>query len=411
MASGNWWRVASGGAVAGLLVAMTGLGVARAEDKTAEKATPDTKVDASRGGVTVRSGNNSMTFGAYVQIRGFLDDRQLYDADAKGTPGYGHEDGLAPSFDVMRVRLSVKGTMFLPSVRYNVSVEASRTTGESSSKVKDAYIEIGSSRLAVQAGQYKVPFGLQTLTPDWGQEFVERSIVAATFTPDRDTGVMVLGARKDRKVGYSLGVFNGSGESKRQNNAAVLWAARAWVAPLGEYKLSEGAVEAPEKSLLHLGLAVRGGDAIRGGQTALYEYPDNQTAVGVEAAFKRRAAFLTGELFWQRNEPNALVNGTDVDSLGWQVQGGYMVVARRLELDARYAEVDPDRGAPGDKATELRAGANYYWKAHNVKLQTDAGWLGYEPKGPGRTSASRLAAAAGRKITDFQVRAQLQLYF
>jgi hypothetical protein len=411
MASGNRWRAASGSVIAILALAVTSLGVARADDKKAEKPKPETQVDASRGGVTVRSGDNSITFGAYVQIRGILDDRQLYDADGKDTPGFGRADGAVPSFDVTRVRLSIKGTMFSPSVRYNVSVEASRTAGESSSKVKDAYVEMGGSRLAVRAGQYKVPFGLQTITPDWGQELVERSIDSAAFTPDRDTGVMVLGANKGKKVGYSLGVFNGAGESKRQNNAVLMWNARAWVDPLGEYKLSEGAVEAPARSLLHLGLAVRGGDAIKGGQAALFQFPDGQTAVGVEAAFKRRAAFLTGEFFWQENDPNALVGGAKVESLGWHVQGGYMVVPHRLELDARYAEVDPNRDAASNKATELRAGANYYFKAHNLKLQTDAGWLTYESTAPGRTSASRLATAAGRKLTDFQLRAQLQLYF
>jgi phosphate-selective porin OprO/OprP len=412
MASGCEWRArAKVLMVASLLWAAPGVGRASAEEKPAEKPKPETQVDASRGGLTVQSGDNSLTFGVYVQVRGLVDDRELYDADGKGTPGAGRADGWVPAFDVARVRLSVKGTMFSPSVRYNVSVEAARTLGESDSKIKDAYLELGGERLAVRAGQYKVPFGLQTLTPDWGQELVDRSIASLLLTPDRDTGVLLLGYGKRRTLGWSLGVFNGSGESRRQNNAAVMWSARVWADPLGEYKLSEGAVEAPKRSVLHLGLAVRGGDAIKGGQVTLVQYPDAQAAVALETAFKRDGLFVTGEAFWQRTEPDQQVGGPAVEALGWQAQAGYMIVARRLELDLRYSEVDSNRDLPGDRATELRSGVNYYWKGHNLKLQTDLGWLVFDANGPGRSGASRLPEAAGRKLTDFQARAQLQLYF
>jgi phosphate-selective porin len=396
------------GAGVGLLLAPL---TAVADDKPVEQPRVETQVDASKGGLTVRSGSNSLTFGAYVQVRGFLDERELYDADASGTDGHGEADDLAPSFDVTRVRLSIKGTVFEPWVRYNVAIEASRTPGESDSKVKDAYVELGVERISVRAGQYKVPFSLQSLVPDWGQQLVERSIAVAAFAPDRDTGVMVLGTAKAKKLGWSAGVFNGSGESRRQNNGAVLWAARVWADPLGEFKLSESAVEAPPKGVLHVGLAVRGGDAARGGRAGVFQEPDDQTAVGLELAWKRRRVFLAGEGFWQRDEVHNPTPGPAVESRGWQVQGGYMLVARRVELDARYAEVDPDHGTAGDGATELRGGVNYYWKGHNLKLQADAGRLTYEASAPGRANASRLPTAAGLEVTDYQVRVQLQLYF
>jgi phosphate-selective porin len=388
---------------------LVALGSASAQEKPAEKPKAETQVDATKGGVTIRSGDNSLTFGAYVQVRGIFDDRELYDADAKGTAGSGEPDGVTPSFDVTRVRLSVKGTMFRPWVKYNLAVEAGRTPGESDNKIKDAYLELGNERLSVRAGQYKVPFALQTLVPDWGQGMVERSIAVTAFAPDRDTGAMLLGTGKSKKLGYSAGVFNGSGESRRQNNGALMWAVRLWVDPLGEYKLSESAVEAPPKSVLHLGLAVRGGDAARGGRTGVFEDPDDQTAVGLELAWKRHRAFLTGEGFWQRDEMQNPVAGPDVEALGWQVQGGYMVLARRLELTGRYAEVDPNRDASSDRATELRGGINYYWKGHNLKLQCDVGRLTFDLGAPGR--GSRLPEVAGQKFTDLQARMQLQLYF
>jgi phosphate-selective porin OprO and OprP len=370
---------------------------------------PQTQVDASKGGVTIRSGDNSLTFGAYVQIRGVLDDREDYDADAKDTLGYGRADGPMASFDVAKVRVFLRGTMFRPWVKYNLMFEAGRTSGDSSSKIKDAYLELGKDVLSIRAGQYKVPFGLQELTPDTSQELVDRSLANAAFSPSRDMGVMLTGVALERKLGYALGAFNGSGESKVQNNDALMWVARAWFDPLGEYKLSEGAADAPAKHVLHVGAAVRGGDAMKGGKAGIVQDTNGQTAVGLELAWKWQRLFLTAEGFWQRDDVSNPKPGPHVDGLGFHVQGGVMVLVQRLELCARYAQVDPNRDASGDKATELRGGANYYWKGHNLKLQADAGLLGYEPKASGR--GTRLADAADEKLQDFQLRLQLQLSF
>ena len=289
---------------------------------------PSTRVDASKGGLTVRHGDNVLTFGAYVQMRAVFDDRELYDADAKGTLGYGEEDGVLPSFDVTRVRLAMRGTMFRPWVRYMVSLEGSRTSGESDSKIKDAYLELGSDRAAVRAGQYKVPFGMQTLTSDVSQGFVERSIAATTFAPDRDTGMIATGLGKGRKLGWSLGAFNGSGEGRRQNNESLLWSARAWYDPLGEYRLAEGAVDGPPKSIVHLGLALRGGDLTRGGRPGVVQDADSETAVGLELGWRRKRAWANGEGYWQRSEVENPTSGPDVEARGLIVQGGFLVLPR-----------------------------------------------------------------------------------
>ncbi len=371
---------------------------------------PLTQVDASKGGLTIRSGANSVTFSVYAQIRGTLDNRELYDADAKDTLGNGKADGLTPSFDVAKVRIALRGTMFQPWVKYNFMLEAGRTPGDSSSKVKDAYLELGQDLVSIRAGQFKVPFGLQELVADTNQELVDRSLANATFSPSRDTGVMLTGTSFARKLGYSLGAFNGSGESRVHNDAALLWAARIWLDPLGEYKLSEGAVEAPSQHVLHFGLAVHGGDPMKGGGPAgIVQDVNGQTAVGLELAWKWQRLFLTSEGYWQRDSVQNPKPKPDVDSTGWYVQGGYMVLVHQLELCARYAQVDPNRDVSGDRSTELRGGANYYWKDHNLKLQADAGLLGYEPKANGR--GTRLPQATDKKLQDFQLRMQLQLGF
>lgn len=366
-------------------------------------------MDASKGGLTLRHGDNVLTFGAYVQVRAIFDERELYDADAKGTLGYGEEDGVLPSFDVTRVRLSMRGTMFRPWVRYMVSLEASRSSGESDSKIKDAYVELGGERAAVRAGQYKVPFGMQTLTPDVSQGFVERSIAAAAFAPDRDTGVIATGFGKARKLGWSLGAFNGSGEGRRQNNESLLWSARAWFDPLGEYKLAEGSVDGPPRSVVHLGLALRGGDMMRGGRTGVVQDADTETAVGLELGWRKQRAWASGEGYWQQSELHNPTSGPDVEALGLIVQGGLLVLPPALELALRFSQVDPSRDTEDDRTSELRAGVCYYLKGHSLKLQGDVGRLTLEPAAGSR--GNRLAAATGERLTDWQGRVQLQLSF
>ena len=78
---------------------------------------PPTTVDASRGGITIASGNNSLTIGARPQVRWTLEDREAFDGDTTGS-GVGEADGPTSQFDVVRLRVSLSGTMYRPWFRY-----------------------------------------------------------------------------------------------------------------------------------------------------------------------------------------------------------------------------------------------------------------------------------------------------
>src|SRR5512139_3691170 len=110
--------------------------VAVAPAFAAEGEKPQTSIDASKGGFTVKSGDNSLTFNAYGQVRFIGEDRDLGDLDPEGSVGFGTEDGWSSSFDVARVRLGIRGTMYKPWLKYVFSYELGRTSGENSSKIK-----------------------------------------------------------------------------------------------------------------------------------------------------------------------------------------------------------------------------------------------------------------------------------
>ena len=386
----------------------------------AQTSTGDTKVDVSRGGVTISSGVNSLTIGARLQTRWTLDDREQADADVSGE-GVGHEDGAVSQFDVPRLRLTLSGGVFRPWFRYLFQFEMSRAGGEGGSRIKDAVFEIRPSGTNYRflIGQFKVPFGLQQLTSSGRLQFVDRAITDAKFTPGRDVGAMFAGAALSRKVGYEVGIFNGAGESLRQNNRSQLWAARAFVHPFGAYTLSESATDAGPRPVLHLGVGVRGGEQIRGRSAAgVVEAADTQTGANVEVAFRAARFFSTAELFWATDEQENPTSGRDLDSRGFHAQAGYMIVPKTTEIAILFAGVDGDTEVSDSDVDELRAVVGYYWQAHNLKVQADVGRVGYDDAFASMSARARQGLptlgprlVSGQRLEDVQVRGQFQVAF
>ena len=394
----------------------------------------ETKIDASRGGVTIQSGDNSLTFGARAQFRYTADDREEFDADIVG-PGAGVEDGLSQQFAVQRMRLSFKGGVWKPWLKYEFQFELSNTDGAKDNKVKDAVIEIVKTEKAVlKMGQFKTPFSLQDLTSSGRQQFVDRAITNKKFAPGRDQGVQIGGLFAEKKFGYAAGVFNGSGESQVQDDKGMMWVARAWFDPLGEYKLHESAFDNPEKNVLHFGLGMRTGEAHRGlAVTGAFDDPDNETAYNLELAWRYRRFFATGEAFMMSNEvtaavldPNGAPTGSfqsapDLDSSGWHAQGGVFLKPKTIEVGLRYAEIDLNDDGNDDKITESRFVFGYYFTGHNLKLQADAGQIVFEKNVAANSllaarnlpalDITRRLSGLGREYTDLQYRIQMQVSF
>jgi phosphate-selective porin OprO/OprP len=381
---------------------------------------PDTDVDISTGALTISSGVNSLTIGARAQFRWTAEDREQFDADTAGG-GVGEVDGLVSQFDIPRMRVTLAGGVYRPWMRYSFQFEFTRTGGEGASKIKDAFLEIRPTGRTYRftMGQFKVPFGLQQLTSSSRLQFVDRAITDSKFVPSREMGVTVSGTTAATRVGYAGGVFNGSGESAGQNNRSHLWAARVFVHPYGAYSLAEGAVDAGDRMVLHLGAGAHGGDPVRGRSTAgVIEDADGQTAFNVEFALTAPRFHSTAEYFWMSDEQRNPAAGADIDSRGYHAQAGYMVVPRRAEVGIRYAEINPNTDLDDVKLNELRGVFGYFWQGHNLKLQADIGGVGYEERFAALSSRARQGLpalgprlVAGQDLFDTQMRVQFQLAF
>ncbi len=97
------------------------------------------------------------------------------------------------------------------------------------------------SYLKLQVGQFDAPFTMENRTSDKFFDFMERSIAVRDFgvPANKDDGGMLWGWLPKRVAYYSLGVFNGDGQSfkNQDNNPAII--GRAFIAPLAWTRAAE----------------------------------------------------------------------------------------------------------------------------------------------------------------------------
>jgi phosphate-selective porin len=432
-------RTTWGRLIGGVILAAAIAPATRAADEAKPEATPaakpesktETTVDPTKGFVTFKSGENSLTFGAWGQFRLTVDDREQFSADTDPAgSGFGVNDGYAAAFSIPRLRVYILGTVFKSWMRYKIEYELANlrtdaTTNINNGRITDGYVEFANTPYAtVRAGQYKIPFGLEELTSDTRLEFIDRSIASAKFAPGRDIGVMLGGQFFDKKFAYQAAMFNGSGQNNPQDDKAFLYAARVVYDPLGEYKLIEGAVDDPQKNILHFGLAYRFGEVPRGlSSVGVYQNPNNETSLGFEFAWKLKRFYAMGEYFLQTDEQANVTVGPDIDANGYTAQFGVFVVPTTQELAVRYSSVEPDESVSDAKQTEMRLVYGYFWRSHNMKLQADVGEVKYDQNfaslsslalrgvSPSLLAPARLVALPGQDITDKQLRVQFVLAF
>jgi phosphate-selective porin OprO and OprP len=422
--NGHRWSVAIGGLFVGAALATSVI--------AADEPKPETTTDASdptKGFVTFKSGDNSLTLGAWGQFRATIDDKDEFDADTAGS-GVGNADGTSVAFSVHKLRTYVQGTVYKPWLKYKFEFElgplkTDSTNNVNNARLTDAFVEFTKFPAAtLRAGQYKVPFGLQELTSDQRQEFVDRSIVNSKFSVSRDIGLMLYGNAWDKKFGYQVGLFNGSGQNNPQEDQKQMYAARVWIDPLGEYKLFETANDASDMHVLHVGLGYRGGEVMRGTATAgVFEDADNETAANFELAWRWSRLFAMGEYFIQKDEQKNPTVAGDVKAQGWHVQFGVMVQPKQHELALRIAQVEPDKDVADAKQTETRLVYGYYIKGHNLKIQADVGEIGFGKNfstlsalalrnvSPGLDATKRLVVLPGTELKDKQARIQVTVNF
>ncbi|MDH5547423.1 MAG: porin [Gammaproteobacteria bacterium] len=114
-----------------------------------------------------------------------------------------------------RARLDARGELS-PKIKYKTSIEMADKV-----KAKDLYIKVKLGGLTYEGGQFSYPLGSENISSSRYYEFVEPSILSETFSGSRDRGLLVLGNALDKRLFFSAGVVNGTGDNTPDRNNSM----------------------------------------------------------------------------------------------------------------------------------------------------------------------------------------------
>ncbi|MGE3509593.1 MAG: OprO/OprP family phosphate-selective porin [Vicinamibacterales bacterium] len=251
-------------------------------------------------------------------------------------------DAPAGGVDIARRRVGVRGVV-LDTVEFEVEREL-----QPEHPWRDVYVNLARWRvLQVQAGQFKLPFGLDENASSTNLNFIYRSLASNHLAPGRDQGVMLHGRLRGRYLRYEAAVFDHDGRNARTDNPERVFGGRTSV---GRTRASPfaGARDGPWSVLrdLQVGLAwtrstvPEGIPAIRGRMVldaaflpARYYVDGTRQRVGVE--FRWRPGPVSVESEYIRMTTERRGEGVDDTNLAplletaWYVAGTLAVTGER----------------------------------------------------------------------------------
>ena len=96
-------------------------------------------------------------------------------------------------------------------------------------------IESFAPKMSLQIGQQKTPLTEEGYRSSSKLDLVERSMIGRTYGDFRDEGILLKDSY--RYLDYYLGVFNGSGRNKSDDNNEKNWVSRVVAKPLPEWRV------------------------------------------------------------------------------------------------------------------------------------------------------------------------------
>ena len=332
------------------------------------------------------------------------------------------------AFDIERARVALSGSALDRRLTYFLQLD-----GDTDGSHLVDFFDYWSGwelhdRLRLQLGKRKVPASRQWLLGARRTRFIDRPMANDFFRPDRTVGIFAVG-RIGETGHYEAMVGNGYRTStlppSTTDNRFTFAASNHWD-PLGDYgsqivdydcavdplvRFGHSFVYAPhtadtpgvpldEANFLRLtdGTQLTQTGALAAGVTVsefdVYFY-------GVDAALKWRGWSCNAEAFFrwiERLQADGALPVSELFQRGFYVEGGYFLVAKRLDVNVRYSHVSGSFG----NASEFAAGFNWYLPdTHRMKISFDLTSLDGSPLQ--NTSSDILAGDDGELFrTQFQ---------
>ncbi len=308
------------------------------------------------------------------------------------------DDKDTSSFRIRRARIKVGGHGFVPWLKYYTEYDWVSNT------LLDYRLDIAKFKWAtLRVGQWKVEYNRERVDSSGAQQFVERSIVNAPFTLDRQIGVRLGGHLFEDTPGYlvyNIGVFTGAGINQTHNDDKnMLYMGRIQWNFLGrDVPFSQSDVEYTQLPIGSIAFAGAHNIADR------FVFPTSTRAAALaglpvldgrfeisqgvqEFAFKWNGLSIQEEFHVKKViDRSRSSHGT---SYGAYAQVGYFphalidAIPRPLEFAYRYAYVDPGEGLMGvilgnGVRREHTVAANWFFAGHRNKLTVDYSHLTQE---------------------------------
>lgn len=302
---------------------------------------------------------------------------------------YGAQDAApadVSSFSVAHAEVILEGHLGGPFFQYRIQFDAALAK-----PLKDAYLAWHPNRLVtIEAGQFKVPYGLQRQYWTAELEFVNFSAPMADFSLERDVGVMVVGRPIPGRLTVQAAVLNGAGAGLPNDNLDLAYALRLVASPFGPLPASEGDIDGHRRPLLAVGLSgyynlvptdvqARNADPMAPIDLDGDGRIDNVAVWqgGAELRALWRGASLQAEWFGRLEDPG--IAAASRRYWGGYVQASYFLWPHRLQIAARAGRADiPLYGATaeehalrGTREDEQGGAINFYLRGHRIKLQAD----------------------------------------
>lgn len=229
---------------------------------------------------------------------------------------------------------------------------------------RDVYMNYRRFRVAqIQAGRFKMPFGLEQNTGIFNVNFAERSLIATELSPARDRGVMVHGRFANNTIRYQTGGFRRDGDSTRFAGPSVdgTWAGRVeftpWENTKGPLRSAQIGTNATTGRLFE-GLYGLRGRTLSGTEFAApYYVKGRRLRLGADWRWTPGSVLVQAEYIRVSDERNGQGLG-DVDlpdaiAQGWYVAGAWVLTGENKTAGG----VEPSRPFPtrGIGAVELAA--------------------------------------------------------
>lgn len=248
--------------------------------------------------------------------------------------------GDTASFFLRRARFAIEGSI-TPWASYRAQVEL-RTIGAAPTpatspltlSATDIYIRLSHGRWGATAGQYRVPFSLESLLSSTILETTERSRIVNVAK--RDIGVQADWGVPGRVV-LQAALVNGEGPNRASN---------------------------PDKRMAYFGRAiftpVKGLDV--GG--AFEGYSDS-TGVDAQAVYRVARWTARAEYIRERNRR------TDDHTTGWYALAAYTAIPQRVQLVGRWEQFDPSDLVVTDRQKGYLLGVQYLIRGDTFKMMAD----------------------------------------